>query len=599
MLAVTPFKKGVERRESSKKGKDIMKYDLETLRHSVSHILADAVKRLFPGTKLGIGPSIKDGFYYDFDKPEPFAEEDLAKIEQEMKRIIKENSAFTREDIPSKDAIKLFKDIGEDYKVKLIEELGQDKVSIYRHGSFVDLCRGPHVGSTGDVKAFKLLSIAGAYWHGIETNPMLQRIYGTAFETKEALDSYVKLIEELKKRDHRRLGKELDLFSFHNEIGAGLVLYHPKGALIRTIIEDHMKKEHLKRGYDIVIGPHILKSDIWIQSGHYDYYKENMYFFEIDGNEFAVKPMNCPGHMLVYRSKKRSYRDLPLKLFELGNVHRHEKSGVLHGLLRVRGFTQDDAHIFCLREQAEDEILKVIDFIEDTLKLFGFNEFSFELSTRPEKHIGNDEDWQNATQALEGALKKKQLKYEINEGEGAFYGPKIDIKLKDALGREWQCATIQCDFALPERFDLTFTDKDGKEKRPIMIHRVILGSMERFFGTLIEHYAGAFPLWLAPTQAVIITITDKQAEYAKAICGHLQKEDIRAEIDTRSEKMQKKIRDAEKQKVPYMVIIGEREEKENKLAVRSKAKGDLGAMGLDQFTAMLEKEIDTKEIAGK
>ena len=568
--------------------------DIETLRHSASHILADAVKRLFPGTKLGIGPSIKDGFYYDFDKKEPFLEEDLEKIEKEMRKSVKENSSFNREEISKKEAIKLFKSIGEEYKLKLLAEIEEDTVSIYRHGDFVDLCRGPHVKSTGEVKTFKLLSVAGAYWHGIETNPMLQRIYGTAFEKKEELDKFLKSREELKLRDHRKLGKELELFSFHGEVGAGLVLYHPKGALIRTLIEDYIKTEHLKRGYQLVIGPHILKSDIWIQSGHYEYYKENMYFFEIEGSEFAVKPMNCPGHILVYKAKKRSYRDLPLRLFELGSVYRHEKSGVLHGLLRVRGFTQDDAHIFCLKEQAESEILQVIEFVIETLKVFGFEEFSVELSTRPEKYIGNEGDWTEATSALENALKSKGLKYDVNEGEGAFYGPKIDIKLKDALGREWQCATIQCDFALPERFNLKFTDKDGREKRPIMLHRVILGSIERFLGALIEHYAGAFPTWLSPTQAVIIPITDKQNEYAKGVLEHLIKEGIRAKTDLRAEKMQKKIRDAEKEKIPYMIIVGEKEIKQDKIAVRSKAKGNLGVLGLKEFVDTLKKEIEKK-----
>jgi len=570
--------------------------DIDALRHSTSHVMADAVKRLFPETKLGIGPAIKNGFYYDFDRSEAFLEEDLEKIEQEMEKIIKENSAFVKEDMPADRAMEFFKNLGEDYKVKLIEELKQDTVTVYRHGDFVDLCKGPHIESTGKIKAFKLLSLAGAYWHGIETNPMLQRIYGTAFLNQQELDDYLKLQEELKKRDHRRLGKDLELFSFHQEIGSGLVLYHPKGALIRMLIEDYMKKEHIKRGYEFVIGPHIMKSDIWIQSGHYDFYKENMYFFEIEGSEFAVKPMNCPGHILVYKSKKRSYRDLPMKLFELGSVYRHEKSGVLHGLLRVRGFTQDDAHIFCLKEQAEIEITKVIDFVTDTLKVFGFDDFSIELSTKPEKYVGNDDNWEQATAALENALKTKELKYDVNEGEGAFYGPKIDIKLKDALGREWQCATIQCDFALPERFDLTFTDKDGMEKRPIMLHRVILGSIERFLGALIEHYSGAFPLWLAPTQVVVIPITDKQNEYAKGVIESLFKEDIRVHLDQRAEKMQKKIRDAETDKIPYMVIIGKREIENNKIAVRSKAKGDQGVMSVEEFTARLKQEIKSKDI---
>jgi len=569
--------------------------NLETLRHSASHILADAVKRLFPNAKLAIGPAIKDGFYYDFDKPEPFTDEDFAKIEAEMEKIVKEDLPFQREEISSKDAIELFTGLKEDYKVKLIQELAQDKVTIYRHGKFVDLCRGPHVASTGEVKAFKLLSLAGAYWHGIETNPMLQRIYGTAFYDKGELDAFVTMREELKKRDHRRLAKELDLFSFHNEVGAGLVLYHPKGALIRMLIEDYIKKEHFKRGYDFVVSPHMMKSDIWIQSGHYDFYRENMYFLKIDNEEFAVKPMNCPGHILVYKARKRSYRELPLRLFELGSVYRYEKSGVLHGLLRVRGFTQDDAHIFCLKEQAEQEINQVIDFVAETLKVFGFNEFSVELSTRPEKSIGNDEDWALAQGALEGALKSKGMKYAINEGDGAFYGPKIDIKLKDALGREWQCATIQCDHNLPERFDLKYVDKDGKEKRPIMLHRVILGSMERFLGALIENYGGAFPVWLAPTQVVIIPITDKQNDYAEMLLRTFRGEEIRAEIDKRAETMQKKIRSAQEEKIPYMIIIGNKEVEAQTISVRSKAGGDLGAMTVGAFSERIQKEIKEKQ----
>ncbi|MDD5439021.1 MAG: threonine--tRNA ligase [Candidatus Omnitrophica bacterium] len=568
--------------------------ELDTLRHSTSHILADAVKRLFPGTKLGIGPSIKDGFYYDFDRAEPFTEDDVVRIEAEMEKIIQENSLFTRGEMPSQDAIALFTRLKEDYKVKLIQELGQDTVTIYKHGNFVDLCRGPHLASTGQVKAFKLLSLAGAYWHGIETNPMLQRIYGTAFFAKTELDDYVRLQEELKRRDHRRLGKELDLFSFHNEMGAGLVLYHPKGALLRMLIEDYIKREHLKRGYEFVVSPHIMKSDIWIRSGHYDFYRENMYFLKIDEEEFAVKPMNCPGHILVYKSRKRSYRDLPLRLFELGSVYRYEKSGVLHGLLRVRGFTQDDAHIFCLKEQAQEEITKVIDFVDETLKVFGFNEFAVELSTRPEKSVGNDEDWNAAQTALENALKAKNLTYEINEGEGAFYGPKIDIKLKDALGRQWQCATIQCDFNNPERFDLTFTDRDGVEKRPIMLHRVILGSLERFLGALIEHYGGAFPLWLAPTQAVIIPISDKQNEYAYKVQAVLKGAELRAEVDNRHETMQKKLRAAIEEKIPYMIIVGGKEIENNTVSVRSKAKGDCGVMPVNAFVERVKKEIEEK-----
>jgi threonyl-tRNA synthetase len=552
--------------------------------------MADAVKRLYPKAKLGIGPAIADGFYYDFDIEEPINPEDLPKIEQEMKKIVKENLEFIRRDITKKQAVSLFKRVGEEYKVELIEDLKAAKVSIYRHGNFVDLCKGPHVEKTGELKVFKLLSVAGAYWHGIETNPMLQRIYGTAFEKKEELDNFLKLREEAKKRDHRVLGKKLGLFSFNSAIGAGLVLYHPKGAILRMVIEDYIKREHLRRGYQPVIGPHILKSDIWVQSGHYEYYKENMYVFKIAGKEFAIKPMNCPGHILVYKSRKRSYKELPVRFFELGSVYRHEKSGVLHGLLRVRGFTQDDAHIFCLREQAEGEILDIINFVEDTLEVFGFKEYSVELSTKPKKHIGTDGEWEEATEALKNALKKRKISYEINEGEGAFYGPKIDIKLKDALGREWQCATIQYDFALPERFSLLYTDKDGKEKRPIMLHRVILGSIERFVGALVEHYAGNFPLWLAPVQVCLIPITEKQNSYAEKIEALLKDKGVRVITDMRDEKMQKKIRDREVERIPYLAIAGEREIKENKISIRSKAKGNLGEMPVEAFLDMVVRE---------
>ncbi|OGW75929.1 MAG: threonine--tRNA ligase [Omnitrophica bacterium RBG_13_46_9] len=568
--------------------------DLETLRHSASHIMADAVKRLYPKVKLGIGPSIEDGFYYDFDLEQSIIPDDLPKIEEKMRQIVKENSEFVRQEMTKNEAIELFRKFGEDYKIELIENINEPKVTVYRHGDFVDLCKGPHVARTGDIKAFKLLSIAGAYWHGIETNPMLQRIYGTAFGNKEDLDKFLELQEEAKKRDHRVLGRKLDLFSFNAQVGAGLVLYHPKGAILRTIIEDYIRREHIKRGYQLVISPHILNSDIWIQSGHYDYYKENMYIFEIEGKEFAVKPMNCPGHILVYKSYKRSYKELPLRFFELGSVYRHEKSGVLHGLLRVRGFTQDDAHIFCLREQAEEEIIKVIDFVSDTLKVFGFNEYSVELSTKPKKYIGTDRDWKEATAALENTLNRKKIPYEINEGDGAFYGPKIDIKLKDALGRQWQCATIQCDFALPERFALFYVDKDGKEKRPIMLHRVILGSIERFIGALIEHYGGNFPLWLAPVQVCIIPITKKQNDYAGKLKEIMEKGEIRVILDARDEKMQKKIRERELEKIPYLAIVGEREAGGDKVSVRSKAKGDLGQMGTKEFLHRLKEEIEKK-----
>jgi len=554
--------------------------------------MADAVKRLFPDVQLAIGPSIEEGFYYDFDKKEPFQPEDLSAIENLMAEIIKKNLEFKKEDITKKEALKLF--AKEPYKLELINKLEGDTVSIYAHGEFVDLCKGPHVKATGEIKAFKLLSIAGAYWHGIETNPMLQRIYGTCFETSAALKEYLTRIEEAKKRDHRKLGKELDLFSIHDEVGPGLVFYHPKGALLRMMIEDYEKKEHLKRGYQIVMGPHILKSDIWVTSGHYEYYKDNMYIFKVDGDEYAIKPMNCPAHMLIYKSKMRSYRDLPIRYFELGNVYRREKTGVLHGLLRVRGFTQDDAHIFCLPDQLEQEIVKIIDFVIDTMQVFGFKDYKIALSTRPPKSIGTDEIWVQATNALKKSLELKGMGYEISEGEGAFYGPKIDIMVKDALGRPWQCATVQCDFALPERFDLTYVSSDGKKERPVMLHRVILGSMERFIGTLIEHYAGAFPVWLAPVQVLVIPITDRAHDYADNIFKLLQDEDIRVEVDKRNEKLQYKIREGELSKVPYMLIVGDKEKEAGTVSLRARKEGDKGGVKVEEFIRSVKEEVKNK-----
>ncbi len=569
--------------------------ELDTLRHSTSHIMAQAVKRLYPGVKLAIGPAIEDGFYYDFDSPQPFLEEDLARIEAEMSGIIKENLKFEHSSMKRDEAIKFFEKIGEQYKVELIKDLPDAEVTLYMDGDFTDLCRGPHIESTGQVKAFKLLSATGAYWRGDEKNKMLQRIYGTAFESKAELESYVTRLEEARKRDHRKLGKELDLFLIDEKAGAGLVIYQPKGAMLRTVIEDWEKREHFRRGYQIVIGPHILKSDIWIESGHYGYYKENMYIFQIDGQEYAVKPMNCPAHILIYRSKTRSYKDLPLRYFELGSVYRNEKSGVLHGLLRVRGFTQDDAHIFCLREQAVEEIKGVIDFVRDALKVFGFSGFETEISTKPDKYIGTDEDWELATNALMEALKSKEIPYKINEKDGAFYGPKIDIKLKDALGRAWQCATIQCDFALPQRFKLSYVGQDGKEYAPIMLHRVILGSIERFLGALIEHYGGAFPVWLSPVQAVIIPISDDHKDYACKAAQMLRDKGIRAEIDDKSGRMQHKIRDAEVQKVPYMLVVGGKEAQSESVSVRERGKGDLGAMKLADFVEKIVDEVEKKK----
>jgi threonyl-tRNA synthetase len=560
--------------------------------------MAQAVKSLWPDVKLGIGPSIEDGFYYDFDKKEPFAPEDLEKIEAKMRELIAAGLPFVREELSKNEARELFGRLGETYKLELIDAIPDEKVSIYRTGrDFVDLCRGPHVAQTAQIKAFKLLSIAGAYWHGIETNPMLQRIYGTAFDKAADLEKYLAVLEEAKKRDHRRLGKDLGLFDiYHEEAGSGLVFYHPAGAVLRNILETYEKQEHVRRGYEMVVTPHVLKWDLWKTSGHADYYAENMYRFSIDGQDYAVKPMNCPGHILIYKSQTRSYRDLPVRYFELGTVYRHEKSGVLHGLLRVRSFTQDDAHIFCLPEQVKAEIKDVLDFVFDTMKLFGFKDFHIELSTRPKKSIGTDEDWQRATDALRASLDEKKLAYDINEGDGAFYGPKIDIKLKDAIGRLWQCATIQCDFALPEKFDLAYVGADGKNARPVMLHRVIFGSLERFIGTLIEHYAGNFPLWLSPRQVVVVPVKAEQEAYARAVQEELRAKDIRVACDATSETLNKKIRNAEMSKTPYVAVVGGREAAGHTVSVRSKKKGDLGAMPVEDFIRQLQTEIKNKEV---
>ncbi|MEI6831220.1 MAG: threonine--tRNA ligase [Candidatus Omnitrophota bacterium] len=576
--------------------------DISTLRHSCSHVLAEAVKKLWPEVKLAIGPAIEDGFYYDFDtstalsagKKEAFTDEDLARIEKKMAEIISKNEPFIREELDKKSALDLFKKLDEPYKIELINSLVDSKISIYSTGkSFLDLCRGPHIKSTGEIKAFKLLSVAGAYWHGIETNPMLQRIYGTCFNSQKELEEHLKNLEEAKLRDHRKLGPSLGLFDiYHEEAGAGLVFYHPKGALLRTIIEDYERKEHLKRGYEIVITPHIMKSDLWKTSGHYDYYKDNMFILNADEQEYVLKPMNCPGHILIYKSKTRSYKDLPIRYFELGTVYRREKAGVLHGLLRVRGFTQDDAHIFCLPEQVGEEIKKIIDFVFDTMKVFGFEKMSIELSTRPEKYIGSDDDWKLATSALEDVLKEKKLAYEVNVGDGAFYGPKIDIKLKDALKRTWQCATIQCDFALPKRFNLAYIDAQGKEKQPIMLHRVLLGSLERFIGALVEQYKGQLPLWLAPTQVLLIPIKDTVHTYAREVKEKLEENNIRVDIDLRNETLDKRIRNAELEKIPYCLILGEREAKQGQVSVRKKGSGDQGAVALDKFIEQLNSQID-------
>jgi len=569
------------------------KKGLEILRHSASHVMAQAVKELFPTVKLTFGPSTENGFYYDFDYDRTFTTQDLEVIEKKMSEIVAKDEPFIRKEVSKEEAIKTFQDIGEAYKVEHLEEL-PDHVSLYRQGSFLDLCEGPHIPSTGRIKAFRLLSVSGTYWRGDSRNRVLQRIYGTAFPAREALEEFLRMLEEARKRDHRKLGRDLDLFSLSEEVGPGLVIYHPKGAILRTILEDFEKKEHLKRGYQMVIGPHLLRLDLWKQSGHFENYRDKMYFTKVEDTEYGIKPMNCLAHMLIFKSQIRSYRDLPIRYFELGTVYRHEKSGELHGLLRVRGFTQDDAHILCRPDQLNDEISSIIEFVDDVMKIFGF-EYEMELSTRPEKSIGADEDWEKATQALMNALKSKNLPYDVNEGEGAFYGPKIDVKLKDALNRRWQCATIQVDFAMPERFDLTYVGSDGERHRPVMLHRVILGAMERFIGVLIEHFAGAFPVWLAPTQAILMTVTDRQVPYGEGAYRQLIRGGVRVEKDFRNEKLGFKIREAQIQKVPYMLVIGDREAREGTLAPRKRNGETLKPMPVEDFVKQVESEYPKLE----
>ncbi|BDV43145.1 threonine--tRNA ligase [Geotalea uraniireducens] len=563
---------------------------LEIIRHSTSHLMAQAVKELYPDVKVTIGPAIETGFYYDFDVEAAFSPDDLEKIEAKMKELAKADQQIVRQVLTKDDAVKLFKSMGEKYKVELIESIDADTVSLYRQGSFVDLCRGPHLPSTAYCKAFKLTSLAGAYWRGDENNKMLQRVYGTAFADKKELDAYLERLEEAKRRDHRKLGRELDLFSFSDEVGAGLVIWHPKGAMLRTVLEDFERREHLKRGYDIVVGPQILKTELWQRSGHYDNYRENMYFTEVEGQGYGIKPMNCLAHMMIYKSQLRSYRDLPLRFFELGTVHRHERAGVLHGLLRVRGFTQDDAHILCTPEQLDAEIKGVISFVNDVMGIFGFD-YEMELSTRPEKSIGADEDWERATGALLAALKDSGRPFEINEGDGAFYGPKIDIKLRDALDRKWQCATIQCDFTLPERFDLSYVAADGERKRPVMVHRVVLGAIERFIGVLIEHYAGNFPLWLSPVQAIVLTVTDNQIPYATQVFEQLRANGVRVQKDCRNEKLGFKIREAQLQKVPYMLVIGDKEIETGTVTPRFRDGSNLQSMTPEEFITFVSNEV--------
>ncbi len=573
--------------------KDSINFDLETLRHSASHILASAVVELYPGTKLGIGPAIEDGFYYDFDLPIKISEDDLPKIEEKMSEIVKKNYKFIKQEISKEEAIEFFKQKNETYKLELINEISDNKVSIYTHNNFTDLCRGPHIESTAQLKYFKLLSVSGAYWRGNEKNPQLTRIYGTAFFTKEELDEYLNRLEESKKRDHRRLGRELELFEiFEDEFGSGLVFWLPKGAIIRKIIEDYLKEFHLKNGYQLVYTPHIAKINLWEKSGHLSFYSENMFSpMEVEGQKYIIKPMNCPGHVLIYKSKLHSYKELPLRFFELGNVYRYERSGVLHGLMRVRGFTQDDAHIFCTPENVESEILSLLDIIVKILDKFGFKEYSIKLSTRPDKFIGDLKHWDLAEKALKTALEKKGLKYDIDPGEGVFYGPKIDLKIKDAIGRLWQCSTIQVDFNLPQRFDVKYRDKDGQDKYVIMIHRALLGSLERFFAVLIENYAGVFPFWLAPIQLRVLPISEKFLRYAFEVKEVFEEHNFRTEVDVSSSTLQHKIRDGITQKVPYLIIVGQKEQQERKVSIRKYLSDKTEVYEIKNFIEKIKKEM--------
>ena len=565
---------------------------LEILRHSAAHVMAEAVVSLFGDeVKVAIGPATADGFYYDFDRSEPFTPDDFERIEAKMKELVAAAAPFSRETMPVAAAIELFTKSGQPYKVELLKEIAEDEVSIYRQGAFVDLCRGPHLPHTGFLQAFKIVKLAGAYWRGNENNQMLQRLYGTAFFDGKALTAYLHQLEEAKKRDHRKLGKELELFSIQDQVGPGLILWQPKGALLRKILEDHWRDEHYRNDYELLFTPHIARRDMWQTSGHLDFYGENMFSpMDIDEVSYQLKPMNCPFHIAIYKTRMRSYREFPLRWCELGTVYRYEKTGALHGLMRVRGFTQDDAHIFCKPDQLEKEIYNILDLNLHILQTFGFDNYDIYLSTRPEKYVGDDEHWEQATNALKLALEKKGLKYEIDPGEGVFYGPKIDIKIKDVIGRSWQCSTIQVDFNLPERFEISYTGEDGNKHQPIMIHRALMGSLERFLGVLIEHYAGAFPVWLAPTQARILNITDAQADYVEEVYQELRRAGVRIEKDLRNEKLNYKIRDAQMQKIPYMLIIGDKEMEERQVTVRLRDGKNLPAMSLPEFAALVAKE---------
>lgn len=570
---------------------------IEKVRHSAAHVMAQAVQELFPEAKFGIGPAIEDGFYYDFELPRALVPEDLSKIEARMREIIAAKLPFIREEVSRNEARQIFAD--QPYKLELIEEIPDDKVTIYRQGSFVDLCRGPHVEVTSEIKAFKLVNIAGAYWRGDETRPMLQRIYGVAFETEEELEDYLARLAEASKRDHRKLGKDLDLFSIHEEAGPGLVMWHPKGALIRQLIEDFWKEEHRRRGYEIVYTPHIAKLNLWKTSGHWDFYRENLYSpMDVEGQQYIIKPMNCLGHILIYKTRLRSYRELPLRYAELGTVYRYERSGVLHGLARVRGFTQDDAHIFCQPDQLEAEITSVVELARFMLATFGFNDYELLLSTRPEKYAGTLEIWEQSTAALRNVLEKNGITYKVDPGEGVFYGPKIDIKLRDALGRLWQGPTIQVDFNLPQRFNVNYVGDDGAEHQVVMVHRTVLGSMERFIACLVEHYAGAFPAWLSPVQVVVIPIADRHLEYAFRVSEILKENGLRVRVDNRPERMNSKIREAQLDKIPYMLIVGDKESSAGTIALRLRGGEDLGSVTITEFINRAQSVIKSKSPHG-
>ena len=582
---------------SGKKPKVADSDKLETMRHSASHVLAEAVQSIFPDARFGIGPATRDGFYYDFELPRSLTTEDLPVIEARMKEIIAANLPFSREEVPKEEARALFS--AQPYKLELIEEIADEKVGLYRQGEFLDLCRGPHVGATGEIKAFKLVSIAGAYWRGDEHRPMLQRVYGVAFETKEALEEHLTRLDEAAKRDHRKLGRELDLFSIHEEAGPGLVHWHPRGSVIRRVIEDFWKDEHIKRGYDLIYTPHIAKRDLWQTSGHWDFYRENMYSpMDVDGQEYVIKPMNCLGHILIYKTSQRSYRELPLRYAELGTVYRYERSGVLHGLSRVRGFTQDDAHIFCRFDQLEEEVVGVLELTRFMMDTFGFTKHKVLLSTRPDKYAGALDVWEEATEILRKALESSGITYEVDPGEGVFYGPKIDTKIEDALGRDWQGPTVQVDFNLPQRFDVNYIGEDGKEHMVAMVHRTVLGSMERFLASLLEHYGGAFPVWLAPVQAMVIPVADRHLDFARKLEAELKAGGVRAEVDGRSERVNLKIRQAQLNKIPYMLVVGDREAAESTVSVRLRTGEQLAAQPLDSFKQSVKQAMisRTKEL---